>query len=275
MKTFALALGAGGARGLAHIAVFEALDELGFRPVAIAGSSIGAVAGAAYAAGMTGKALRHHVLGLAHNPTEVWRRLMVARAGKIGDLFGGDFSAMRLDPEKLLDQFLPDAIPGEFGGLGIPLSVIASDLYGRREVVYSAGPLRPALASSIALPTIMRPVVIDDRVLIDGGATNPLPYDLLRGRADVVVAVEISGPPDHTRTGVPSAIEAMIATVVLMTNSIIAEKLRHETPDLLLQPNVGRFRTLDFFQASAILRVAEPIKAELKQKLLALLGEER
>jgi NTE family protein len=275
MKTFALALGAGGARGLAHIVVFEALDELGLRPVAIAGSSIGAVAGAAYAAGMTGKALRHHVLGLAHNPTEVWRRLMVARAGKIGDLFGGDFSAMLLDPEKLLDQFLPDAIPGEFGGLGIPLSVIASDLYGRREVVYSAGPLRPALASSIALPTIMRPVVIDDRVLIDGGATNPLPYDLLRGRADVVLAVEISGPPDHTRTGVPSAIEAMIATVVLMTNSIIAAKLKHETPDLLLQPNVGRFRTLDFFQASAILRVAEPIKAELKGKLLALLSEER
>jgi NTE family protein len=274
MKTFALALGAGGARGLAHIVVFEALDELGLRPVAIAGSSIGGVAGAAYAAGMTGKALRHHVLGLAHNPAEVWRRLMVARAGKIGDLFGGDFSAMRLDPEKLLDQFLPDAIPGEFGGLGIPLSVIASDLYGRREVVYSTGPLRPALASSIALPTIMRPVVIDDRVLIDGGATNPLPYDLLRGRADVVVAVEISGPPDHTRTGVPSAIEAMIAAVVLMTNSIIAAKLAHEAPDLLLQPNVGRFRTLDFFQASAILRVAEPIKAELKGKLLALLGEE-
>ena len=139
MKTFALALGAGGARGLAHIAVFEALDELGLKPVAIAGSSIGALAGAAYAAGMTGKALRHHVLGLAHNPTEVWRRLMLARAGKFGDLFGGDFSAaMRLDPEKLCDQSLPDAIPGEFGGLGIPLSVIASDLNGRREVVLTA-----------------------------------------------------------------------------------------------------------------------------------------
>src|SRR5258708_4842912 len=114
MKSFALALGAGGARGLAHIAVFEALDGLGLEPVAIAGSSIGALAGAAYAAGMTGKALRHHVLGLAHNPTEVWRRLMVARAGKFGDLFGKDFSAaMRLDPEKLCEQFLPDSIPGE------------------------------------------------------------------------------------------------------------------------------------------------------------------
>src|SRR5258708_24005082 len=151
MKSFALALGAGGARGLAHIAVFEALDGLGLEPVAIAGSSIGAMAGAAYAAGMTGKALRHHVLGLAHNPTEVWRRLMVARAGKFGDLFGKDFSAaMRLDPEKLCEQFLPEAIPAEFGALGIPLSVVASDLYGRREVVYAAGPLKKALASSIA-----------------------------------------------------------------------------------------------------------------------------
>jgi NTE family protein len=116
-------------------------------------------------------------------------------------------------------------------------------------------------------------VVIDGRVLIDGGATNPLPFDLLRGRADVILAVEISGPPDHSRTAVPNAIEAMYATVVLMTNSIIAEKLKHDTPDLLLQPNVGRFRTLDFFQASAILRIAEPIKAELKQKLTALLAE--
>ena len=102
MKSFALALGAGGARGLAHIAVFEALDELGLTPTAIAGSSIGAIAGAAYAAGMTGRALRHHVLSLAHNPTEVWRRLVAARTGRIGDLFSGNFSAMRLDPEKLM-----------------------------------------------------------------------------------------------------------------------------------------------------------------------------
>jgi NTE family protein len=264
MKTFALALGAGGARGLAHIAVFEALDDLGLKPTAIAGSSIGALAGAAYAAGMTGRALRHHVLGFAHNPTEVWRRLMTARAGKIGDLFGGDFSAMRLDPEKVCAQFLPDAVPDDFAALGIPLSVI--------EIVTTAGPLRKALAASIALPTVMRPIVIGDRVLIDGGATNPLPFDLLRGSADVIVAVEISGPPDRSRTSVPNTIEAMTATVMLMTNSIIAEKLKRETPDMLLQPHVGAFRTLDFFQASAILRVAEPIKAEVKAKLLPLLA---
>ena len=89
--------------------------------------------------------------------------------------------------------------------------------------------------------------------------------------SDLVVAVEISGPPDHTRTGVPSAIEAMTSTVLVMMQAILTEKLKCEAPDLLLQPHVGTFRTLDFFQASAILRAAEPIKSELKHKLLPLL----
>ena len=64
MKTFALALGGGGARGLAHIAVIEALDEMGVKPAAIAGTSIGALIGAAYAAGMSGKDIRRHVIAL-------------------------------------------------------------------------------------------------------------------------------------------------------------------------------------------------------------------
>jgi len=273
MKTVALALGAGGARGLSHIAAFEALDELGVRPVAIAGSSIGAVAGAVYAAGMNGKALRRYVIDLAHNRAEVWRRLMLARAGTIGDMFSGDFTAaVRLDAEKLIAQFLNNLIPDDFAALGIPLAVVASDLYGRREVAFTTGPLKPALAASIALPTIMRPVVLGERVLIDGGATNPLPFDLLRGLADIIVAVDISGPPAEDKKGVPNAIESLYATVMVMTSSIINEKLKHEAPDLLVRPNVGMFRTLDFFQASAILRVAEASKTELKAKLEALLA---
>jgi len=272
MKSVALALGAGGARGLAHIAVFEALDEMGVRPAAIAGSSIGALAGALYAAGMSGKAIRRHVIDLAHDPAEVWRRLMVARAGTLGALFGGDFSAMRLDAEKLIEQFLPETVPHDFAALGIPLTVIASDLHGRSEVAFTTGPLRQALAASIALPTLMRPVV-GERVLIDGGATNPLPFDRLRGQADIIVAVDISGPPDKDRRSIPSPIEAIYATVVVMTNSIIGEKLKREAPDLLVQPNVGSFRTLDFFQASAILRAAEPIKAEVTARLAALIAE--
>lgn len=273
MKTVALALGAGGARGLAHIAVFEVLDELGIVPTAIAGASIGAIAGALYASGMTGKAIRRYVVDLAHNRAEVWRRVMLARAGTFSDMFSGDFTAaMRLDAEKLAEQFLPEPVPDAFESLAVPLLVVASDLHGRREIVFHSGPLRPALAASIALPSLMRPVVVEERVLIDGGATNPLPFDLLRGRADVILAVDISGPPDPERKTVPSAIEALYGAVLVMTTSIINEKLKRETPDLLVRPHVGTFRTLDFFQASAILRVAENEKTEMKAKLEALLG---
>ena len=272
MKTVALALGGGGARGLAHIVVTEALDEIGVKPVAIAGTSIGAIIGAGYAAGMSGRDMRRYAIQIAHNRTDVMRRMMRARAGKLRDLFGGGLGdATRLDAERMCEQFLPVTLPEEFSGLAIPLIVIASDLYRRREVVFTKGPLRHALAASIALPTIMRPVMHDGQILVDGGATNPLPFEHLRGRADVIMAVEISGPPTATRSEVPNALECLYATVLVMTHSIISEKLRHGAPDLLLQPNVGSFRALGFLQASAILRAAEPVKAEIKEKLIKLL----
>jgi NTE family protein len=272
MKRVALALGAGGARGLSHIAVFEALDELGIRPVAIAGSSIGALAGAVYGAGMSGREIRRFAVDLAHNRPEVWRRVMLSRAGTVGDMFNGDFSAVvQLDPEKLLGQFLRDPVPEDFGALKIPLTVVASDLYARRTVTFSSGRLRPALAASIALPALMRPVVIGERVLIDGGATDPLPFELLRGSADVIVAVDITGQPVEDRKDLPSPVETLYAAVQMMTSTIINEKLRRDRPDLLVTPDVGAFRALDFFQASAILRAAEAAKADFKAKLQALL----
>jgi len=272
MKTVALALGGGGARGLAHIVVVEALDEMGVKPVAIAGTSIGAIIGAGYAAGMSGRDMRRYAVQIAHNRTDVMRRMMRARAGKLRHLFGGGLGdATRLDAELLCEQFLPNTLPEDFSGLSIPLTVIASDLYLRREVAFSDGPLRRALAASISLPTIMRPVEIDGQVLVDGGATNPLPFEHLRGRADIVVAVEISGPPSADRRDVPNALECLYATVLVMTHSIISEKLRHGAPDLLLQPKVGSFRALGFLQASAILRAADPVKSEFKEKLAKLI----
>ena len=272
MKSFALALGGGGARGLAHIVVAEALDEMGVRPVAIAGTSIGAIIGAGYAAGMSGRDMRRYAIALAHNRADVMRRMMRARAGKLRDIFGGGLGdATRLDAELLCEQFLPETLPEEFSGLDIPLTVVASDLYRRAEVVFSDGPLRRALAASIALPTIMRPVLHEGQILVDGGATNPLPFEHLRGRADVIMAVEISGPVTDVAREVPNALECLYATVIVMTYSIINEKLRHGAPDLLLQPNVGTFRALGFLQASAILRASDSVKDEVKRKLSRLL----
>jgi NTE family protein len=271
-KSLAIALGGGGARGIAHIAVLEVLDELGVRPTAIAGSSVGAMIGAAYAAGMSGRDIRRHVIALAHDRSEVYRRLVAARAGSFASLFSGGFgSATQVDGEKFCEHFLPAAMPQDFSELQIPLMVIASDLYRRQQVVLTSGRLRRAVAASMALPTVVRPISIDDRVLVDGGATNPLPFDQLRGRADVIVAVDISGEPNDERRDIPSPWEAILATILVMGQAIITEKLKHGAPDLIIRPNVGLFRTLDFFQASAILRVCETSKAEIRQRLTALL----
>ena len=272
-KTFGLALGAGGARGLAHIAVFEALDELGKQPAAIVGASVGSLLGAAYAAGMSGKQMRRFVTALAHNRGEVFRRLIAARASTISTFFNlGLGSAMLVDAEKFCGQFLPDDIPDDFEDLEIPLTVVATDLYRRQAAVFSSGSLKPALAASIALPTVMRPVVVNKRILIDGGAINPLPFDLLRGKVDVVVAVDLSGEPTEERREIPSPWECALTTVMVMGGAITAEKIKHGAPDLIVRPKVGSFRTLDLLQASAILRASEPVKAELKEKLAALLS---
>ena len=274
MKSFALALGGGGARGLAHIAVIEVLDELGVRPVAVAGTSIGALVGAAYAAGMSGKELRRYVIALAHTPGEITRRLIAARAGTFVDLFAGAFGqATQLDAEKFCKEFLPEAVPAEFSALATPLIVMTTDLHRRAELPFSAGPLRPALAASIAIPGLFRPVVSGDgRILVDGGATNPLPFDTLSGRADRIVAVDVFGIPAAERSDMPSVWESVFATVMIMGSTIVAAKHKTAPPDLTIRPNVAIFRTLDFRQASAILRAAEATKAQMRDEIAALLA---
>jgi NTE family protein len=271
-KSFALALGGGGARGIVHIAVLEALDEMGQKPAAIAGASIGALIGAAYAAGMSGRDIRRFVVNLAHDPTKIFRRLFTTRAGTVSNLLSmGLGSAALVDAEKFCAQFLPRRVPVDFADLVIPLTVMATDLHRRQPAVLSSGLLRPALAASIALPTVMRPVVIDERVLIDGGAMNPLPFDQLAGSADVVIAVDISGEPAEHRRDIPNPLECMLTTIMVMGSAITAEKIKHGPPDLIVRPRVGAFRALDFLKASAILRAAEPVKADVKEKLAKLL----
>jgi len=273
MKTFGLALGSGGARGLAHIAVIEALDEMGVKPVAIAGTSLGALIGAGYAAGMRGKDIRHHVIRFAHGRRETMRRLLQVRAGKLADLLSGDFSqATQMDAEKFCAQFLPDAIPEEFSALTVPLTVMTTDLHGREELAFSSGSLRPALAASIAFPGLFRPVSLQGRILVDGGATNPLPFDQLSGRADVVVAVDVFGTSVAERSDIPGAWESIFTTILIMGSTIVAAKHKHAAPDLIIRPNVAIFRTLDFYQASAIIRSAELMRAEIREKLGKLIN---
>jgi NTE family protein len=270
-KTIALALGGGGARSLAQIAVVEVLDELGIRPVALSGASFGAVIAAAYASGMSGKDMRRTVIELAHEQGGMWRGILAARAVALSEWIASPLSnPLLLDPEKLCTQFLPAAIPDDFAALKIPLTIVATDLHARAQAALSSGPLKPAIAASIAVPGLMRPVLLGERVLVDGAAVNPLPFDLLRAKADIVIAVDASVGP-LTPGRVPDPWEALFATMHVIAHGIVSQKLREGEPDLLLRPNMTAFHLFDFLRASAILRAAEPMKAEFRERLKRLL----
>jgi len=264
--TIALALGAGGARGLAHIAVLEAFDELGVKPIAIAGSSIGAMIGAAYAAGMRAKSLHARVLDVLGDRANLMAALIGARSGRLTDVFSA-FSPFLIDGEKLLDRLWPETVPDRFEDLSVPFTAIATDYYGRSEAVFHDGPLLPAVAGSIAIPGLVRPVRHGGRVLVDGGAVNPLPFEHLIGRADILVAVDVTGGPSPLATRAPSSFETMFGALQIMQGAIVAAKLKIYRPEIVVRPAVDRFRVLDFFDVRAILSAADPVKDELKREL--------
>lgn len=264
--SFAIAFGGGGARGLAHIHVIEALDELGIRPVAVAGTSIGAIMGAGMAAGMAGRQIHDYARSILARRAGVLSRMWSARPESLSRMVGG-LRVTQFNIERILDAFLPLEIPGQFDELGIPLQVTATDYYGHHVTVFSEGELRPALAASAAIPAVFSPVVRDGRTYIDGGMYNPVPFDLLRGKADIVIAVDVVGAPQQTTGRKPTSIDLMFGATQLLMQSIIAHKMEQCPPDILLRPAVSRYRVLDFLKIETLLAETAPVKDELKRAI--------
>ncbi|MCC2687672.1 MAG: Patatin [Rhizobiaceae bacterium] len=261
----AVAFGGGGARGLAHIHAVEALDEMGIRPVAIAGSSIGAIIGAGMAAGMSGRDIHDYARSVLGSARNVAGRMWRASGGTLTDMMRGGLQLGQFDIERILGTFLPEAIPQYFEDLRIPLKVTATDYFGHELVVFSEGELHSALAASAAIPAIFRPVERDGRVLLDGGIYNPVPFDLLHGMAEIVIAVDVVGGPVANGRRRPNAIDLMLGATQLMMQSITAAKLVQTQPDVMLRPPVSRFRALDFLRIDAVMAETASIKDELKR----------
>ncbi|TAA56064.1 patatin-like phospholipase family protein [Shinella sp. JR1-6] len=265
--TVAVALGGGGARGLAHIHVIEVLDELGIRPVLISGASIGAVMGAAMAAGMTGREIREHTLAAIGHPSRIMNRLWSLRPTRFSDVVAGGFRVGQFNLERILKAFLPETLPETFEDLSIPLKVVTADYYAQCECVCDSGPLFPAIAASAALPAVFRPVVISGRVMIDGGLWNPVPFDHLLGKADITIGVDVIGRPPAGTADVPNSIDSLYGATQLTMRSIVTLKLEKGAPDIFLRPDVGRFRVLDFVKAEEVLAASAGIRDELKRAL--------
>jgi NTE family protein len=268
--TFAIALGGGGARGLAHIHVIEALDELGIRPVAIAGTSIGAIMGAAVASGMTGKHINSYARSILSRRAELVARMWSARPETLSQMVGG-IKVTQFNIERILHAFLPHQVPLTFEELAIPLQVTATDYFGHHMTVFSKGELHPALAASAAIPAAFAPVRIDGRTYIDGGMYNPVPFDLLRGKADIVIAVDVVGAPQEVPGRRPTSIDLMFGATQLLMQSIIAHKLEQGAPDILLRPPVSKYRVLDFLKINTLMAETASVKDELKRAVEATL----
>lgn len=272
--TIALALGGGGARGLAHVLMIEALEELDVRPVVIAGTSIGAVFGAAYAAGLSAKLIRAHTEEILGQRFEFVRHLLSARADPVQKLF--NFLPLRsalLNPAALLELLLPSRMPKDFAGLAIPLEVVATDFYAQTQVVLKEGSLAQAIAASMALPAIFQPVTVDGRQLMDGGLVNPLPFDLIAGRANITVAIDVSGAArEADGSNGPRAMEALFAATQILQRSIVREKLKSMRPDIYIDVDVYAFHALEFHKLRDVLAAAAPAKEALKRELGRVLG---
>ena len=274
--SIALALGGGGARGLAHILMLEVFDELGIRPRVIAGTSIGAVFGAAYASGLSAGLIKAHTEEALSQRFGIARQLLSARSEPVLKIL--NFLPIRsslLNPESLLGLMLPSAMARDFANLEIPLKIIATDYYAQSQAILTEGSLRTAIAASIALPALFTPVTINGRMLMDGGLTNPLPFDVLNGDADVTVAIDVSGAPvPVSKRPHPSAFAALMSSSQIMQRTIVREKLKVQQPDIYIDVEVDEYYVLDFHRFKQILAAAAPAKEQLRRQLDRVLASQ-
>lgn len=274
--TIGLALGAGGANGLAHIPMLEVLDEMGIRPHRISGSSIGAIIGALYAAGMSGKQIRQLVEQFIITPGDPLLEKLVSKDA----LRWVEFIEIELGNGGILSSegfiaFLYDTLkPTTFEQLQIPLKVVAADLWSREQVVLQSGELLPAIKASMALPGVFQPVVRNERVLVDGGTVNPVPYDLLMDECDLVIGIDVSGERTPPREPAADYFATVFNSAKVMQQAIMTEKLRHQGPAIYIKPRIVDIRALEFYRAEEVFTMAAPARQEFKRQLSRLLAEQ-
>ncbi|MBW0146371.1 patatin-like phospholipase family protein [Marinobacter arenosus] len=190
-KTVALTLGSGGARGYAHIGAIEVLVERGYNIIAISGCSMGALIGGMFASGKM-QDYKDWVTGLGQFDV---LKLLDVTFNSVGAIRGEKiFSVVR---EMLGDTRIEN--------LPIAYTAVATDLLAHKEIWFQEGPLDQAIRASVAIPSVVTPLVLNGRVLVDGALLNPLPIiPTISSHADIIVAVNLSGE-DERRQRLPDA----------------------------------------------------------------------
>ena len=241
-----ITLGAGSARGWAHIGVLDALLEAGIVPESVAGTSIGALVGAVYADDELA-ALEDWVRGLT------WRKLV--------GYFDVSFRGGLVKGDRLFDFLRGDLLEKRIEGLRRPFAAVATDLVNGREVWLREGPVADAVRASIAIPGLFTPWLEDDRQLVDGALVNPVPVSLVRAmEADFVIAVDLgsntvgrhmrkpAAGKRHPRR--PSMVDVVTGSLDIMSVRIARSRLAGEPAEVVIQPRLGGLGLLDYHRGA-------------------------
>jgi len=261
-----LALGGGSARGLAHIPMLEAFDELGIKPSVIAGCSMGALVGALYAGGMSGRDIREHATKHLSRRMDFARHVFGTRQTRLGQLFTmSSLLSLRLDGQTLANLAIPDDLPQLIEDHKIPLKIIATNYETMEEAVFTSGSVVAAVGASIAIPGVISGPHINGHLHVDGGVKNPVPFN--HAKADITVAIDVTGRPRKLLGKNPSSIELAVGSMLIMFNELAALRHAQSSPEIYIQPQLDGVGASDFFKLNHILDLAAPSKDELKHHL--------
>ena len=232
-----VALGGGGVRGFAHLGVLRVLEHEGLAPQALGGTSMGAIVAALYATLPSLAAVETRLQDFFRRIGPEFLRMAKETAAAPGTISLDRPSLM--DPvvfHEFFDELIPDV---RFDQTRMPLAIVAVDLLTGGEIVYTSGPLRPAVLGSAALPGIFPPITHDSRVLIDGGWTSRIPVSATRTLgASRVVAVEVSEAPDNGPVPVPTTGLGIVLRAAEITRNHLA-RLQAAEADVLIRPQTG------------------------------------
>jgi len=267
-----LTLSGGGARGLAHIGVLQALEELRIPIEFLSGTSMGGVVGGLYASGLSTQALRQAVL------KEIdWKKVFSTVPPR---------EELSLRDKQQLNRFIPILEAGlsseqiissgfiggqelfltlhrytrgieleDFNQLPIPFKCVATDINQAKPVVLEKGNLAMALRATMSVPFAFSPVEIDKHLLVDGGILNNLPVDVVRNMgADLVIAINISSPlgkADQSSSFVTVALQSVDAALVQNT---IQSLQSLKSPDVLIEPEIEEFTAADFDKVDILMQ---------------------
>lgn len=250
-----LALGGGAARGFAHIGVIQVLEEAGIKPDLVVGTSAGSLVAVLYAAGRSGAELASLAINMDESALTDW-----------------SFPGRGVIRGEALARYVRQQVGGRnIEHFKLPLGIVATDLDSGQPILFRRGDPGMAVRASSAVPAVFQPVRIGEREYVDGGLVAPVPVQFARQMgAELVLAVDISTPPDGQATG--DAMRMLLQTFAIMGKRISSYELRDA--DIVLRPQLAGVGSADFSARQRAIQAgrdaALPALAELRTRIAAL-----